>query len=163
MKNWAIAAPQTQSPVDSSTSSTAGSSNSSQNITPVDPVIAAYTANTLAQGESIADYLKQGTVSPDTIRTFFEGMLLNGSGSQVDQLVSGGTSSTQFAQALNLTSEWAGMIYDALATLYIQDYVGITCPPDQMQQCVESQFLDLKQALQAEAQDIIAPAQQYVG
>jgi len=157
MKNWGIASPPQQPPPSSS------SSTSTSTAIPIDPAIAAYTANTLTGGQSLADYLKQGTVSPDTIRTFLEGMLLNGSSNQLDQLLASGTSSPQFAQALTLTAEWAGMIYDALAAVYIQDYVGITCPPDQVQQCVESQFLDLKEALQAEAQDIIAPAQQYVG
>lgn len=134
----------------------------------VNPAIQAYLNRSLPLGadnkpQGLAAVLVGGTLSVDVLRVVFNGLILGGN--KLDEFtdLSQASVKTGLAQVLGLTKDWADYIFQAISASYIANYLSSVCAGGITSECIENQYGDLIDAMKAEEQNILAPAQEYVG
>lgn len=130
----------------------------------LDPTLQAYLDTHMPQGKdgksiSLAQALVTGALSAEQLKAVLNGLLLNGQ-TNIQALAQ---NKSALIPALSVTKLWADYIFQALAATYIQNYLSAVCSQGITQECIENQYGDLTDLMTGEANNIIAPAQQYVG
>lgn len=132
-----------------------------------DPALKAYLESHLpldAAGKQIplAKLLLSGSLKASAVKDLLNGLLLGGQTNELGSLTLA-QNKTALAQALSITQKWSDYLFQAIAANYIQTYLSDVCAQGITSQCIENQYGDLIDAMKGEEQNIIAPAQQYVG
>ncbi len=133
-----------------------------------DSVVQAYLAKRLPidpatkKAQDLATVFITGSLSAEKVRSILRDFLFGGAitPEQVGHLAG---AKAALAGALSTTKEWADYIFQAISACFIHTYLASVCAEGVTSQCIVDQYSSLIDAMKTEEQNIIAPAQEWVG
>ncbi len=130
----------------------------------LDPRLQAYLnthmpRDTKGNSMPLTQALVSGSLNAGQIRTVLTGLLLDGQ-TNIPELAQ---NKELLATSLTVTKLWTDYVFQAIASTYIQNYLSSVCAQGLTAECLENQYGDLIDAMTGEEQNILAPAEQYVG